>query len=84
MTFYICSKETSPFVPMTEEVLFWDRWAEKAEARGLLAATLFGGFPLADTPAAGLSAICIADGSASAARAATQALLDAAWAKRDE
>jgi microcystin degradation protein MlrC len=58
--------------------------ARKAEARGLLAATVFGGFPLADTPAAGLSAICIADGSASAARAATQALLDTGWARRDE
>jgi microcystin degradation protein MlrC len=58
--------------------------ARDAEAHGLLAATVFGGFPLADTHAAGLSAICIADGDAAAARAATQALLDAGWARRDD
>jgi len=58
--------------------------AREYESHGLLAATLFGGFPLADTPAAGLSAICIADGDAGAARTATQALLDAAWARRDD
>jgi microcystin degradation protein MlrC len=56
--------------------------ARAKEAEGLLAATIFGGFPLADTPAAGLSAICIADGDAAAARRATQELLDAAWAQR--
>ena len=58
--------------------------ARAAEARGLLAATVFGGFPLADTPMAGLSAICIADGDASAARRETQVLLDAAWDQRSE
>src|SRR5207245_1660163 len=58
--------------------------ARKFEADGLLAATLFGGFPLADTPAAGLSAICIADGDAAVARTATQALLDAGWARRND
>ena len=58
--------------------------AREAEADGLLAATIFGGFPLADTPSAGLSAICIADGDAAAARAAPGRLLDAAWAKRDD
>src|SRR5260221_4033157 len=58
--------------------------ARAAEARGLLAATVFGGFPLADTPAAGLSAICIADGDATAARAATQALPDTASRQRDD
>jgi microcystin degradation protein MlrC len=58
--------------------------AREEEARGLLAATVFGGFPLADTPSAGLSAICIADGDAAAAGAATERLLAAAWAKRDD
>ncbi|MBV9521420.1 MAG: M81 family metallopeptidase [Alphaproteobacteria bacterium] len=56
--------------------------ARRMEAEGLLAATLFGGFPLADTPAAGVSAICIAEDDERAARDATAALLDAAWAKR--
>ena len=56
--------------------------ARAAEASGLLAATVFGGFPLADTPAAGVSAICIADGDAAAARQATETLLDAAWRQR--
>jgi microcystin degradation protein MlrC len=45
---------------------------------------VFGGFPLADTPAAGLSAICIADGDAAAARRETEALLEAAWRQRSE
>jgi microcystin degradation protein MlrC len=58
--------------------------ARDTEAQGLLAATLFGGFPLADTPAAGLSAICIADGDANAARRATERLLASAWARRDD
>jgi microcystin degradation protein MlrC len=58
--------------------------ARDAEADGLLAATLFGGFPLADTAAAGLSAICIADGDASVARRTTERLLAAAWASRDD
>ncbi len=58
--------------------------ARAAEANGLLAATVFGGFPLADTPAAGLSAICIADGDVAAARRATEALLDAAWTRRGD
>ena len=34
----------------------------EAEAQGLLAATVFGGFPLADMPEAGLSAVVVADG----------------------
>jgi microcystin degradation protein MlrC len=58
--------------------------ARNAEARGLLAATVFGGFPLADTPAAGISAICIADGDAAAARAATETLLETAWDQRGD
>ncbi len=58
--------------------------ARNAEAGGLLAATVFGGFPLADTQAAGLSAICIADGDAGAARRETEALLAAAWARRED
>jgi microcystin degradation protein MlrC len=55
-----------------------------AESKGLLAATVFGGFPMADTPAAGLSAICVADGDPAAAKAATADLLDTAWRQRDD
>src|SRR4029077_1325444 len=36
------------------------------------------------TPSAGLSAICIADGDAGAARRQTEALLAGAWAQREE
>jgi microcystin degradation protein MlrC len=57
--------------------------ARAEERRGLLAATVFGGFPLADMADAGMSAICIADGDAAAARAAAERLMDAAWDQRD-
>ena len=52
------------------------------EARGVLAATLFGGFPLADIREAGVSAIVVADGDPRAAEAARGRLLDAAWTAR--
>jgi microcystin degradation protein MlrC len=58
--------------------------AREEERRGLLAATVFGGFPLADFADAGMSAICIADGDAAAARAAAERLMDAAWQRRDD
>jgi microcystin degradation protein MlrC len=58
--------------------------ARAEEARGLLAATVFGGFPLADFADAGMSAICVADGDGGAARAAAERLMDAAWERRDE
>ena len=57
--------------------------ARAEEARGMLAATVFGGFPLADFADAGMSAICIADGDAAAAHAASERLMDAAWQRRD-
>ncbi|MCC7274125.1 MAG: M81 family metallopeptidase [Alphaproteobacteria bacterium] len=49
---------------------------------GILAATVFGGFPMADIPEAGISAIVVADGDRAAARRAVDRLLDAAWARR--
>jgi microcystin degradation protein MlrC len=58
--------------------------ARAEEKRGMLAATVFGGFPLADFADAGMSAICIADGDAEAAHAAAERLMDAAWQQRDE
>ncbi len=56
----------------------------QAEADGALAATLFGGFPLADIAEAGVSAVVVADGDRGAAREAVAALLDAAWARRHD
>jgi microcystin degradation protein MlrC len=58
--------------------------ARDAEAQGMLAATVFGGFPLADFTDAGLSAIVVADGDAAAAQAAVERLLEAAWERREE
>jgi microcystin degradation protein MlrC len=67
--------------------------AREDERRGLLAATVFGGFPLADFRDAGLSAIVVADalthgGDDDAARTAAQAaverLLEAAWERRED
>ena len=53
------------------------------EGQGLLAATVFGGFPLADIHGAGLSAVVVADGERDQARDAVDRLLDAAWERRD-
>jgi len=60
------------------------RMARAEEARGMLAATVFGGFPLADFADAGMSAICVANGDAAAAQAAAKRLMDSAWAEREE
>ncbi len=58
--------------------------AREAERGGLLAATLFGGFPLADIADAGVSAVVVADGDAARAAAARDELLARAWAARAE
>jgi microcystin degradation protein MlrC len=58
--------------------------ARAEEARGMLAATVFGGFPLADFADAGISAICIADGDREAAAQASRRLMEAAWEQRQE
>jgi microcystin degradation protein MlrC len=58
--------------------------ARRAEANGLLAATVFGGFPLADIPEAGISAVAIADGNRAAAQAVVDGLLDHAWERRTD
>ncbi len=49
---------------------------------GILAATIFGGFPLADTREAGLSVLVVADGDPAAAAAVRDRLLAAAWEQR--
>jgi microcystin degradation protein MlrC len=51
---------------------------------GILAASVFGGFPMADIPVAGLSAIVVADRDVAAARASRDRLLAQAWAERAE
>ena len=58
--------------------------ARRQEASGLLASSVFGGFPLADIWAAGLSVVTIADGDRAGAEAARDELLEAAWAERAE
>ncbi|HXY99258.1 MAG TPA: M81 family metallopeptidase [Stellaceae bacterium] len=58
--------------------------ARTEERRGLLAATVFGGFPLADMADAGMSAICIADGDRQEAQAAAERLMAAAWERRED
>jgi microcystin degradation protein MlrC len=60
------------------------RLAREEEAKGMLAATVFGGFPLADFADAGMSAICVADGDRDAASAAARRLMDAAWERRQD
>jgi microcystin degradation protein MlrC len=54
------------------------------ETGPVLAATLFGGFPLADVPEARVSSVVVADGNRSAAEAARGRLLEAAWAARED
>lgn len=58
--------------------------ARAAERDGVLAASVFGGFPLADIEAAGLSAVVVADGDREAACAVVDRLLDAAWERRED
>lgn len=58
--------------------------ARAEEANGLLAASLFGGFPLADIREAGLSVVTVADGDRAAAEAACGRLLAAAWQEKAE
>ncbi|MEZ5665854.1 MAG: M81 family metallopeptidase [Alphaproteobacteria bacterium] len=57
--------------------------ARAQEARpGVLAATVFGGFPHADIADAGNSAIVVADGDPALAEAAAEELVQATWARR--
>jgi microcystin degradation protein MlrC len=69
--------EDQPMGPLIE-------MARKEEGAGLLAATVFGGFPLADFSNAGLSVVTVADGDRAMADSACDRLLDAAWQEREE
>ncbi len=69
--------EDEPMGPLLE-------MARRQESQGMLASSVFGGFPLADIWHAGLSVVTVADGDREAAEQANQEILDAAWAERAE
>jgi microcystin degradation protein MlrC len=56
--------------------------ARQMEKAGTLAASFFVGFPHADIPYAGSSAVVVTDGDAARARRECDELLDMAWAER--
>jgi microcystin degradation protein MlrC len=58
--------------------------ARRHESEGLLAVSVFGGFPLADIWDAGLSVVTVADGDAGLAAEVRDQMLEAAWAERQE
>ena len=58
--------------------------AKQMEKQGALAATFFVGFPHADIPIAGSSAVVVTDGDAARARALCDELLDMAWRAREQ
>ena len=58
--------------------------ARAAERQGLLAATAFGGFQQADIHDAGISVVTVADGDHTHAQRACDAILDVAWAQKED
>jgi microcystin degradation protein MlrC len=58
--------------------------ARAAERDGLLAATAFGGFQMADIHDAGISVVTVADAGKAAAVSACNAILDVAWAQKED
>ena len=58
--------------------------AKEMERQGALAATFFVGFPHADIPYAGSSAVVVTDGDAGKAQAWCEELLDMAWEAREQ
>lgn len=56
---------------------------KEIEAKGALAASVFVGFPHADIPFAGLSAVVVTDGNPALARQYCDELLDSAWRMRE-
>jgi microcystin degradation protein MlrC len=58
--------------------------ARTAERSGLLAATAFGGFQMADIYDAGLSVVTVADANGVAAETARNAILDVAWRQKED
>jgi microcystin degradation protein MlrC len=58
--------------------------AREMERQGALSATFFVGFPHADIPYAGSSAVVVTDGDTTKARAMCEELLDMAWQSREK
>jgi len=58
--------------------------ATQMEAQGALSATFFVGFPHADIPYAGASAVVVTDGDAAQAKRLSEELLDMAWQAREQ
>ncbi|MEO7743173.1 MAG: M81 family metallopeptidase [Usitatibacter sp.] len=58
--------------------------ARGAERGGMLAASAFGGFQLADIHEAGISVVVVADRNRAAAQAACDAILDTAWRQKED
>ena len=58
--------------------------AREAERHGLLAATAFGGFQMADIHDAGISAVIVADANKAAATSACNRMLDVAWTHKED
>lgn len=58
--------------------------AREAEAGGLLAASVFGGFPLADIHNAGLSVVTVSDGNRAEAQEQAERMLVEAWKEKEE
>ena len=58
--------------------------ASAAERAGLLATTAFGGFQMADIHDAGISVVTVADAGRGAAVSACNAILDVAWAQKED
>jgi microcystin degradation protein MlrC len=69
--------EDRPMGPLVE-------LARKEEGAGLLAASVFGGFPLGDCRHAGMSVVTVSNGDRATAEAACERLLDVAWGARRE
>lgn len=59
-----------------------DRARELEEEPGVLAASVFGGFPFADVPFAGISTVVVTDGDPALARRAADDLAELCWRQR--
>jgi microcystin degradation protein MlrC len=58
--------------------------ARQVQRDGALAASGFGGFPMADIPQAGMSTIVITDGDRAAAETARDYILSVAWSQKED
>jgi microcystin degradation protein MlrC len=58
--------------------------ARSAQAGSVLAASAFGGFPMADIAEAGMSAVVVADANRREAEVACDRILSVAWANRED